>query len=48
MDEACLLWARTRSAPTLLIETKPSIGITEDHVEQLLGWAGELSRRASA
>jgi hypothetical protein len=48
MEDACRLWARTRKAPTLLIETKPAIGITEDHVGQLLAWADEARSRATA
>jgi hypothetical protein len=48
IDDSGRLWARTRKAPTLLVETKPAIGITEAHVEQLLEWAEEVSRRAPA
>jgi hypothetical protein len=39
LDEGCYEWARSRRAPTLLIETDSAVGITDDHVEQLLGWA---------
>ncbi len=42
MDEECLLWAQRRSAPTLLIETLPSVGMTDEHVAQLLRWADAL------
>jgi hypothetical protein len=39
MSEECHAWAKRRSAPTLLVETSPSEGLTDDHVEQLLSWA---------
>jgi HAD domain in Swiss Army Knife RNA repair proteins len=42
MDEECVVWAGSREAPTLLVETDPATGITEEHVEQLLRWAAEL------
>ena len=38
LDEECHEWARSRSAPTLLVETDPAVGITDDHVELLLAW----------
>ena len=31
-----------RSAPTLIVETSPSVGLTDEHVAQLLRWADEL------
>jgi len=42
MDEECVVWADAREAPTLLVETDPATGITEEHVEQLLRWAAGL------
>jgi hypothetical protein len=39
LDERCRSWARSRSAPTLLVETEPAVGITDDHVDLLLRWA---------
>jgi hypothetical protein len=39
-------WAERRSesvAPTLLVPTDPSDGLTDDEVEELLSWAGSLS-----
>ena len=39
MDERCIRWAARRGAPTLLVETDPAIGITDEHVDQLLRWA---------
>ena len=32
-------WARSRSGPTLLVDTEPAIGLTPEHVERLLAWA---------
>ena len=42
IDEACVAWAAGRDQPTLLVETDPSTGLTDEHVEQLLAWAAEL------
>jgi hypothetical protein len=42
LDESCVAWAEERSAPTLLVETSPSVGITDEHVTELLRWADEL------
>ena len=42
LDERCTMWASSRSAPTVLVETDPAVGITDEHVEALLGWAGRL------
>jgi hypothetical protein len=42
MSEECHAWAKRRSAPTLLVETNPSEGLTDEHVEQLLSWAAEV------
>jgi hypothetical protein len=42
LNETCHLWAKLRQAPTLLVETEPSVGLTDGHVEQLLGWASRL------
>jgi hypothetical protein len=38
-DHRCHAWAKRRSAPTLLVGTEPAVGITDQHVEELLGWA---------
>jgi hypothetical protein len=43
LDDACRLWAAHREEPTLLIETRSPTGMTEDHVEELLAWADEVS-----
>jgi HAD domain in Swiss Army Knife RNA repair proteins len=42
LDDRCAIWASSRSAPTLLIETDPSVGIVDEHVEALLNWANRL------
>ena len=42
IDETCAAWAERRSAPTLIVETKPSEGLTDEHVTQLLRWADDL------
>jgi hypothetical protein len=41
-DETCVDWADTRPAPTLLVRTDPAIGLTGEHVAELMGWAAEL------
>jgi hypothetical protein len=42
LDETCRNWARTRPAPTLLVETAPATGLTDEHVALLLGWVAEV------
>jgi hypothetical protein len=43
LNETCHMWATTRGAPTLLVETNPSEGLTDAHVEELLAWATGLN-----
>jgi hypothetical protein len=43
LDESCYLWATSRDAPTLLVQTRSAAGMTDENVEQLLGWAHEVS-----
>lgn len=38
-DHRCHDWARSRPGPTLLVTTRSELGITAEHVEQLLAWA---------
>ena len=45
LNEACHSWARGRSAPTLLVETSPSVGLTDEHVSELLNWAERVPER---
>jgi hypothetical protein len=48
MEDACWGWARAREAPTLLIETEPSTGMTEAHVRELLAWADTVEATSEA
>lgn len=43
LGDACQLWARSRTAPTLLIESEPATGLTEAHVDELLAWVDSLT-----
>jgi hypothetical protein len=43
LNEDCIAWAGGRPAPTLLVETSSAEGITDEHVERLLGWARKLA-----
>jgi hypothetical protein len=42
LDETCRAWAEHRAAPTLLVETSPAEGITDEQVARLLAWAHDL------
>jgi len=39
-DAECRTWAAARSSPTLLVSTKPAVGLTDAHVATLERWAG--------
>src|SRR4051812_39892162 len=43
LDERCRRWAEERKAPTLLVATKPAVGITDEQVERLLSFAERLN-----
>jgi hypothetical protein len=43
LNEACHRWAEHRAAPTLLVETSPPVGLTDEHVSELLRWADGLT-----
>jgi hypothetical protein len=43
LNEACVEWARLRPAPTLLVQTDPSLGLTEHEAALLKGWARTLA-----
>ena len=43
LDDDCHAWANGRSAATLLVETNPAEGLTEEHVERLLRWAEKVT-----
>ena len=38
LDDSCRQWALRRPAPTLLVETDPTRGLEEAHVDALLAW----------
>lgn len=38
-NDGCERWAAARTAPTLLVATEPSVGLTAEHADQLIGWA---------
>jgi hypothetical protein len=42
IDDTCAAWASDRAAPTLIVETAPAEGLTDEHVTRLLSWADEL------
>lgn len=48
LNESCQAWAAERHDPTLLVHTDPFVGMTDDHVSELIEWADDFSRRASA
>jgi Swiss Army Knife RNA repair-like protein len=41
-DDSCHAWAASRSAPTLLVETDPAVGLTDAHVARLHRFARGL------
>jgi hypothetical protein len=43
IDDECREWAERRSAPTLLVQTDSSAGITDEDVELLLDWAARAA-----
>ncbi len=47
-DESCRDWAKARRAATLLISTDPAVGLTEEHVAELLGWAASATEERAA
>jgi HAD domain in Swiss Army Knife RNA repair proteins len=42
IDEECVAWAEGRRAPTLIVRTDAAVGLTDEHVEELLRWAEGL------
>jgi hypothetical protein len=42
LGEECQSWARHRNAPTLLVETEPSRGLTAAEADELRRWARSL------
>ena len=47
LDEECRAWAEQRGEPTLLIETDSRVGMLDEHVDELLGWADDTMREWS-
>lgn len=43
IDDSGRLWAKERAAPTLLVETLPAVGLTDEHVDDLLRWAADVA-----
>lgn len=43
LDEECHAWADERPVPTLLVETLPAVGLTDEHVTLLLDWSAGLA-----
>ncbi|HEY1277452.1 MAG TPA: HAD domain-containing protein [Thermoleophilaceae bacterium] len=39
IDDSCRLWALSREEPTLIVETRSAVGLTDEHVDELLRWA---------
>ena len=48
LDDSCRDWALRRNAPTLLVETAPHEGLTDEQVTRLLDWADEVASQAAA
>jgi hypothetical protein len=44
LDDACWEWARARAAPTLLVATDPTRGLTEREASLLHAWARSHAR----
>jgi hypothetical protein len=42
VDDECRTWAERREAPTLIVEAESATGLTEEHVDALLGWADSV------
>ena len=45
---ACREWAARRAAPTLLVETEPSVGLVAAHADALRAWAADVTRSRPA
>ena len=46
IDDSCRAWALSRHAPTLIVQTESAVGLTDEHVEQLLDWADKVESDA--
>lgn len=47
-NEACHEWASARETPTLLVETMPASGLTQQEAEILEHWAQALAQRSAS
>lgn len=45
LDEECRAWAGARTAPTLLVQTEPEVGLTARESRLLADWARGLQER---
>jgi HAD domain in Swiss Army Knife RNA repair proteins len=41
-DDSCHVWADQRAGPTKLVRSDPPVGLTAEHVADLLAWAESL------
>jgi len=48
LDERCEAWAEEREEPTLLVETDAAVGLTEEHVDELVAWAEKVTADAGS
>ncbi|MGH2958380.1 MAG: HAD domain-containing protein [Solirubrobacterales bacterium] len=42
-NEACERWAAERVEPTLLVSTDPYVGLTDEHVKELIAWSTSIN-----
>jgi HAD domain in Swiss Army Knife RNA repair proteins len=47
INDACHQWAAARPAPTLLVQTRPEVGLSAAEVAELTAWAGSLPARCT-
>lgn len=48
LDERCDAWAYSRTQPTMLVTTEAHVGLTDELVDALEGWAAALPRSEPA
>ena len=48
LNDACAVWARERTGPTLLVHTEPPTGLTAAHAAELQAWAATVTRSRPA
>jgi hypothetical protein len=42
-NDACEQWAASRTEPTLLVSTDPFVGLTDEHVKELIAWSTSIN-----